>query len=103
MPQFKRNYSDAYAAKILPATLALAKDLEGHRKVQAALAALGADQDSEGVYQIDSVPPKEQVGIVFDLHLWQNYQKRTVQSEADAARAASIIDIEGDFEHGGEA
>jgi len=102
MPTFTREYTAEYAAKVTPAMLALAKDNEGHRKVQQYLATSGATE-VDGVYQIDSIPAKEQVGIMFDLFVWRQYQKFKVEEDVEQARADAIAEIDDDFEQGGPA
>lgn len=103
MATFTRTYTTEYATKVTPSMLAAAKEREGHRKVQEALEALGADQDEDGRYLIDSVPAKEQVGIVFDMFVWQIYRRHEAKVSRETAEEQSHTDTEDDFEHGGNA
>jgi hypothetical protein len=103
MPEFKRTYTQGFVDKVLPANLQKAKDIEGHRKVQEYLEGIGADQDEDGRYLIGGLPTKEQIGVLFDWFLWSNYQKYKISLDVDAARIASYVVTDDDFEHGGAA
>jgi len=99
---FTRTYPNAFAAKVLPALRSEAKRIEGHPRVQAALASRGATT-ADGIYQIDSVPDKEQVGLLFDFFIFKSYRRWKVESDQEAAAVAAEVDADGTYEDGGAA
>jgi len=100
MAIFTRTYTQAFVDKVLPAALVAAKEIEGNTHIQTALETLGATQDSEGVYQMDTVPPKEQVGLLFDMWLWRNYKRKGGELAAQAAVTAVNVEADASFEDG---
>jgi len=103
MPTFERTYSQAFVDKVLPAQLARAKEIEGNWHVQQELASRGATQNDDGVYQMDSIPVKEQLGILFDFFIWDNYRLWKKKTDVEAAQSAAAADIHSTFEDGGSA
>jgi len=100
MPEFKRNYSLEWVTKYQPSIEWRAKQLEGHDHMQEALEGLGATE-LDGIYQMDSVPAKEQFGLLIDFWSWENHKTFKVGSDVDAARSTSVAEAQDDFEHGG--
>jgi len=107
MPTFSRTYTQTFVDNILPATLLAAKEIEGNPHIQGELATLGAttEEDDFGnlVYQMDSIPPKDQLGLLFDWWLWRNYKVKSAQIASETAIEASNVATEDEFEGGGAA
>ena len=101
MPSFTRTYTQEFVTKITPATLYSAKQIEGHNHMQSELEALGATQNSDGIYQMDSIAANQQLGLLIDYWLWQNYQTKGAEAAAQTAASESIGDTQDDFEGGG--
>lgn len=103
MPEFKRTYTQPFVDKVLPALLAEAEIIEGATRVQEALEARGADQDSDGVYQIGSIAAREQVGILFDRYIRQVYLRWKRETDVESAEQSAAADAAATYEDGGTA
>ena len=103
MPTFTREYSQEFVDKVLPAALAAAGDIESNPHIQTALEAAGADSvviRDETVYQMNSISPAKQVGLLFDFWLWNNYKQRGAELAGQAAIEAARAEAESSFEDG---